>query len=234
MKPVSLATNIGLATAWVFALAIAVSCGPRADSALSNPRAANSILAQAVQKLEGADSYSFSIEANHHWLFEGQAQNWLFKGEGSFTKPDRFKSELEGPADTLLAVEINGNSVKAWDTRGEVSNATAAFGGPGYGSSPYLAILYMKDFGEASDLGPVTLDNAEAYRLEFKPDLSRVAAASTAFEVEMQKVTKVRGEVWIRKRDSVIRKEVIEVDFISRGGNEEKVTLTLKFNDYGG
>ena len=124
-------TSIRRATLVVFLLlgfgcALVVGCSSTSSSEETPSAAANAALNRAVEKLKAAQSYRFEVTATHSWMFEGQEQNWEFSGDGAFAGPNRFRSQMEGPADTFLSVEINGDDIRAWDTRGEVADALGA------------------------------------------------------------------------------------------------------------
>jgi len=186
-----------------------------------------------VEKLKAAQSYRFEITAVHNWVFEGQEQKYEFEGEGAFAKPNRFRSAItDATADSHFWIEINNGVVTARDNKGDVANATTAFGGPGFGTAPYTVIAYLKNFREATSQGTTSLSGVEAYHLGFTADRASVSAMDTAHASAMERVTSVQGTVWVDKAEPVIRKTSVEVEFFSRSGQKETVTMTLRFFDF--
>lgn len=215
-----------------FGCALVVGCSSTSSTEETSSAAAEAALNRAVDKLKAAQSYRFEVAATHNWVFEGQEQNWEFSGEGAFAAPNRFRSQMEGPADTFLSIEINGDKIRAWDTRGEVADATTAFGGPGFGTAPYTVIAYLKNFKEATSKGMTSYAGEEAYLLSFTADRASVSAMDAAHANAMERVASVQGEVWIDEAESVIRKTSVEVEFFSLAGQKETVTVTLRFFDF--
>lgn len=203
-----------------------------ADAVATPTKDASVIFTAASDGFKAATSYRFKLQAVHEWSSEGQEQRWEFSGEGTYTKPDRFRSRMEGPADTYFEVEIIGNKVVAKDSRGEVSNATTTFGGPGFGASPYTVIAYLTNAQKVEPAGLVSLNGTRSYHYMFEPEKEAVAAVDAAHASEMQKVTAIRGEVWVSETDGRVLRERVKVDFLSRRGAAEMVTMTLDFFDY--
>jgi len=219
-------------------LGLAVSCAPTSSTRTPIPSqktptpSAKSILSEAVEKLKAARSYRFETTATHKWVFEGKEQNWEFQGDGAFISPNRFRSQLEGPADTFFSVEINGDKVKAGDARGDVPDATTAFGGPGFGTAPYTVIAYLKNFKEATDQGATSLSGVQVHKLGFSIDKASVSALGAAHAQDMERVTSVQGTVWVDKTERIINQESVKVEFFSRSGQKETVTTTIRFLDF--
>jgi len=219
-------------------LGLAAGCAPTSSAGTPNPSketpapSAKSILSEAVEKLKAARSYRFEITATHKWVFEGKEQNWEFQGDGAFVSPNRFRSQLEGPADTFFLVEINGDKVEAGDARGNVQDASTAFGGPGFGTAPYTVIAYLKNSKEATDQGTTSLSGAQVHKLGFTVDKASISALDAAHAQDMERVTSVQGTVWVDKAEQVINQETVKVEFFSRSGQKETVTITLRFFDF--
>ena len=219
-------------------LGLGAGCLPPSSTGTPNPSAktptpsSKTILSEAVEKLKAARSYRFEITATHKWVFEGKEQNWEFQGDGAFVSPNRFRSQLEGPADTFFSVEIVGDVVKAVDARGDVSDASTAFGGPGFGTAPYTVIAYLKNFKEATDQGMTSLSGVQVNKLGFTIDKASISALDAAHAQDMERVTSVQGTVWVDKAERVINQETVKVEFFSRSGQKETVTITLRFFDF--
>ncbi len=233
-------TRAVLATSTLLGLALGLASGclPPTTTGTPNPSAktptpsAKSTLREAVDKLKATQSYRFDVKATHRWVFEGKQQDWEFQGDGAFVSPNRFRSQLEGPADTFLSVEINGAQVKAWDTRGVVQNASTAFGGPGFGTAPYTVIAYLESFKDATDQGTTSLSGVQVYKMGFSTDKASVSALDAAHAQALERVTAVQGTVWIDKTERTIKQETVKVEFFSLSGQKETVTMTLSFFDF--
>lgn len=193
---------------------------------------AQELLRRTVQRLEAAASYKVKITLNHRWRFEGSEQSWDFTGEAQYAKPNRFRSRLEGPADSSFLVDINGDEVAARDMRGEVPQATKAFGGPGVGTAPYTAINYLKRFDRADDVAATSLNGVSTYRITFVPSLQAVAALDAGHAQIMPQVRSVKGTAWIEAQSYLVRKLVLEIEFATRSGDTQHVVTTLEFFDF--
>ena len=193
---------------------------------------AQELLRRTVQRLEATASYRVKITLNHRWRFEGVEQSWDYAGEAQYAKPDRFRSRLEGPADSFFLVDISGDKVVAKDMRGEVPGATRAFGGPGMGTAPYTAITYLKQFDRAEAMASASLNGMDTYRITFVPSLQAVAALDAGHAQTIPQVRAVTGTAWIDAQSYLVRQLVLEIDFIARSGDTQKVVTKLEFFDF--
>ncbi|MBI4302410.1 MAG: hypothetical protein HY664_07380 [Chloroflexi bacterium] len=193
---------------------------------------ASALLARAGQGLEAASSYRFTISATYYWTFEGKEQVWTFTGEGAAAKPDKFRSLMEGTADTTLGIELVGGTIKAWDSRGDIANPSTTFGGPGVGAAPYTVIAYFKNPDQSMYLGEATVDNLHTHHLSFIPQLARVAQLDTYHANDLKRVTSVKGEVWIDETEARPRRISVEVTSLASDGSAQRVIITLDFVDF--
>lgn len=214
--------QVGCATA-----PVALPKTPTTAPAATSTPSPGTLLGIAVKRLQEAESYKFKIMATHTWTFEGKPQDWAFKGEGACSG-NKFRSSMEGPADTMLSVRHIDGKIEAWDTRGRISNPSTTFGGPGFGTAPYTAIAYLRKFKEVATASTT----AETWHFTFKPDMVAVAALDIAHAADMERVKKVEGEAWVNKTSGNIEKEKVRVEFVGRSGASEAVTMTLEFYDY--
>ncbi|MBI2303995.1 MAG: hypothetical protein HYU86_04520 [Chloroflexi bacterium] len=205
-----------------------LGCVP-APVATKVPDEAASIMRVAVAKLQGAKGYRFTVTLRYYWQMEGKEQIWSFQGEGG-VEGGRFRSVLRGPADTLYEVEISDHLVKARDARGELPNPSTTFGGPGFGAAPYTVVSYVRNFGDATSMG--LLEGTETHRVGFRPRLAAVAALDADHGRDMQRVTQVKGEAWVDKAQGNLRREEVEVEFVSRAGNTERAVITIDFYNF--
>lgn len=190
------------------------------------------VLSQAVQKLNQVDSFKFKIDMSYNWTYEGQDQDWPFTGEGAWAKNDRFYSFLSGPADTELIFRIIDGNSQCEDTRGTIADCPKSFGSIGYGSSPYTAIAYLKNYGTVADPTVKSLEGNDYYSIGFAPKLDKVASLDTGHAQALQKVSGVEGEVLIDKKDLTLKQETVKVKFVAATGATEIVSTTLTFYDY--
>ncbi|MFH1486308.1 MAG: hypothetical protein ABIH46_09575 [Chloroflexota bacterium] len=234
-KKRTLAERIGLAA---LVLTAVVTAGCLGDDDVPHPTATATpvlevspspatLLGSAVERFQDAESYKFTISAIHTWSFEGKTQDWVFKGEGA-SSGNKFRSLLEGPADSWFYVKHTGDTIEAWDTQGEIANPSSTFGAPGFGTAPYTAIAYLREFKEAASASAA----ADIWHLTFKPDLAAVAAIDAAHADALKRVKRVEGEVWVTKDTGAIEKETVRVEFEARSGVAQTFAITLEFYDY--
>lgn len=202
--------------------------GSTAPAASPTPPSVSAALARAVQELEQAQRYRFSVQEVHYWSYDGQEQEWRFQGEGEAKRPG-FTSRLEGPADTIFIVQIADGKVSAWDTRGEVVGANTAFGGPRPGAAPYTVISYLRNYGQVGDLSIAEVDGRPAYRVTFEPSLEKMAALDTSHAQAMAKVQSVKGELWIGRDSGTPIKEKVEVELQGPAAKNERISATIDF-----
>ncbi|MDP2728035.1 MAG: hypothetical protein Q8P59_10900, partial [Dehalococcoidia bacterium] len=191
------------------------------------------LLARAVEGLNQAKSYRFTIQGVHHWRTpDGQEYDWSFEGEGAVVAPNRFYSVMRGPADTLFEVKMLDGKITNRDARGQRPDASTAFGGPGVWAAPYTLISYMKNGSAQGQVQTANLNGAAAVRFSFSPDLNKVAAMDASHKGLKDKVQAVQGSVWIDTKTGRVSQEAVTVQSLDSSGLPQIATITLKFFDY--
>ena len=195
--------------------------------------AAQGILAESVQQLNGAESYKFTIAATLRNVFEGKDREWKYTGKGSAAKPNRYQWTLEGSADALFEVVTSGGQLYCADTRGERKDCTLASGGPNPGSSPYTVLSFLRNFDQVGEVTTKALQGADFYHMTFSPSLPKVSSQDAGHNRALANVTSVAGEVWIDKQSRLPQQERVLVKSKSPSTGEETVEMTVVFSDYG-
>lgn len=194
---------------------------------------AEALLARAVENLDQAKSYRFTVQAVHHWRSpEGQEYDWSFEGEGAAVAAGRFRSVMRGPADTFFEVKIVDGKVVNRDARGERRDATTAFGGPGLGAAPYTVISYLRSGSAQGQPQTASLNGSEALRLAFAPNFGKVAAMDASHKAALEKVQAAQGVVWVDNKSGRVTQEAVTVQSLDSSGSPQTATITLKFYDY--
>lgn len=191
------------------------------------------LLARAVERLDQAKSYRFTIQAVHHWRTpEGQEYDWSFEGKGAVIPPNRFYSVMQGPADTLFEFKMLDGKLTNVDARGQLSQASTTFGGPGVGTGPYTVISYLRNSAAQGQVQTASLDGAETFRFSFSPNLDKVAATDVHHRSIQEKIKAVQGSVWVDAKTGRVSQEAVTVQSLDSRGLPQTVTITLKFFDY--
>lgn len=231
-------------------LGVAVACQPVAQAVPLAPTAQVTIpvasdtpasgetalerLRAGVAKLDGAGSYQFAVEADHHLTLDSQPTVWHYSGQGACGGPDRMRWHLTGQADVMYDVVMAGESIRCADTRGVVTSGCSAFwGGPLPGSSPYAAVTYLRTLQSASAGGTELIGGQECDYFTFKPDNDRISASGPSQAEQMARVVSVEGEAWVDRATGLPRRETVTVTAISRTGQEQAMNLTIDFSEYG-
>lgn len=190
-------------------------------------------LRQSVQKLEQAASYRFSIKGAHHLTFESKPETWHYSGSGAYVRPDRIRWHLEGQADVMFDVVSVGGETRCADTTGKpIADCSLAWGGPLPGTSPYIVIAYLKNFGKVVASEARSIDGQRHAYFAFTPEKSKVAALGRVYAESMAKVIAVEGEVWVDQGSGLPRREVVKVKAISQTGQEQTMDVTIDFSSY--
>lgn len=190
-------------------------------------------LARAVERLSQAKSYRFTIQAVYHWRTpEGQEYDWSFDGEGAVVGSNRFYSVMQGPADSLFKMKMLDGKVINEDARGQRSEVSTSFGGPGVGAAPYTIISYLKNGAVQGQAQAASLNGAETLRLSFIPNLGKVAAMDASHRGLQEKVQAVQGSVWVEATTGRVSQEAVTVQSLDGRGLPQTTTVTLKFYDY--
>ncbi|MBI3966561.1 MAG: hypothetical protein HY329_13085 [Chloroflexi bacterium] len=185
--------------------------------------------ASAVQRLETAKSYQFSFNATLISKLEGQTSELQFSGSGAVAG-DRFRSRVNGPADSFFEVVHAASKTLCRDPRGVRSEGcTKAWGGPGKGASPYVLLAYFRQADTAS-VQPVASDGGRR-RFEFAALLPRVAASDPALRTALEGVQSVIGVLGVDAGTGYPTQQQVTVR--ARGANgDETVTATLGFSGF--
>ena len=193
---------------------------------------AQSVLEEAIRKLEEVQSYQIGIKAVLTSTFEGSPREWSYTGSGALARPDKIQWTLEGQADVYMRVVGSGGKVSCTDTRGpNTRDCSLAFGGPRPGSSPFTVIYYLKNFDRATALDQSTIGGTVYDRVVFSPSLEKVSSIDSAHARALSNVTSVQGEAWIDKKTRLPFRERVVVKSTSPRG-DETVDMTIEFSKF--
>lgn len=191
------------------------------------------LLTKAVEGLDRAKSYRFTIEAVYHWRTpDGQETDFAFTGQGAAIPPNRFRSEMTGPVDTVYQVKMIDGKVTNVDARGLAPQASTAFGGPGVGAAPFTVISYLKNGTVQGQSQSASLNGTDTRRFSFVPDLARVSAMDASHAAVKDRVQAVQGVAWVDAKTGRVLQETATVQSSDQRGSPQTVTITLKFSDY--
>ncbi len=190
------------------------------------------VLAQAVEQFRQAQTFRFRVEIAHHWRLGDQPQVWYFHGEGAYQAPDRFTSRVWGPADTEFQMAVRGATVRALDTRGEVTKPSLASGGPVPGGAPFTVLALLRNAQEWFAVAEPAAAAVGPLRAAFTPPLAQVAALDAGHSRALSAFQQVSGQVEVDRATATLQKEMVQIRYRGPGGEVERVEVSLSFFAY--
>lgn len=190
-------------------------------------------LAAAVSAFTAAPSVQFDIAGTYAFTSTGQLFTVELSGRGALVRPDKFKSVLTGQYDSFFGFYKVGRSLRCQSPKGtfDPPECTPAFGAPGKGGSPYLAVLYLQNPTAVRDLGIETAGGRRLRHFGFKPDTARVAAQEPGIGPIFDRLD-IAAEVWVDPASNLPQRLDIRVHQPGQEGTEVW-TMSLTFRDYG-
>lgn len=190
------------------------------------------VLAEAIEQFRQAQSFRFRVEIAHHWRLGDQPQTWYFQGEGAYQAPDRFVSRVWGPADTEFGLTVQGSTVRALDTRGEIASPSLASGGPVPGGSPFTVLAFLRNAQEWFALAEPAAGDGSRLRAAFTPALAQVAALDAAHTRALSAFQQVTGQVEVDRATATLQKETVQIRYRRPNGDVERVEVALSLFAY--
>jgi pyruvate/2-oxoglutarate dehydrogenase complex dihydrolipoamide acyltransferase (E2) component len=193
-------------------------------------------LESAIDRLAELSSYRFEISSLYDYYYhDGEPGRWQLWGKGAYVAPNSHWWWLEAQGGAIAElVSVDGRTYCTHTGfRPENEECSLAWGAPGIGSSPYTVIAYLLCFEEARHEGVTEFEGEECDRFGFSPSLKRISAIDDHHAEAAAAITKVSGEVLIRTRDQLPRRETVVVLFPSEHeGAESRVETTLVFSGF--
>lgn len=190
-------------------------------------------LAAAVSAFMAASYIQFDVAGTYAFTSGGQLITVEISGRGAVARPDRFRSVLSGQYDSYFGFYKVGRDLRCQSPKGtfDPPECTPAFGAPGKGGSPYLAVLYLQNPSSVRDLGLETVGGRRLRHFAFKPDLARVLAQEPGIGSALDRLD-IAADAWVDPANNLPQRLDVRVYQPGREGTEVW-TMTLSFRDYG-
>lgn len=197
------------------------------------PPAGGQGLAAAVSAFTAASFVQFDITGTFAFTSTGQLFTVELSGRGAIARPDKFKSVLTGQYDSFFAFYKVGRELRCQSPKGTFSppECTPAFGAPGKGGSPYLAVLYLQNPTAVRDLGLETVGGRRLRHFAFKPDTAKVLAQEPGVGPIFERLD-IAADVWVDPAGNLPQRLDVRVFQPGQEGTDVW-TMTLTFRDYG-